>query len=195
MGLGSTGVTAVAVPTLDAAGQLSGLAANVACRHAFCSVVSRDGRALGSDVFTERMLAWPAAWLTLTSRLAPLALDVLAFVDAENEGLNASAPQPSAWKGVDRLAVAPSDPVRVVSVAKTAQFVGLRSKPCRLIEMVSDLIRVGMPPAMFGTLPSVTTTCAVSDLTSIFARATTGLRLNGPATGCTTIDKPYGAPS
>src|SRR2546430_10586817 len=195
MGLGSTGVTAVAVPTLDAAGQLSGFAANVASRHAFCSVVSREGSALGSDVVTDRTLAWPAPWPMLTSRLAPLALEYLPLVDAANEGLNASAPQPSAWKGVDRLAVAPSDPVRVVSVANTAQFVGLRSKPCRLIETVSDRSRVGMPPTMFGTLGSVTTTCAVSDLTSILARATTGLRLNGPATGCTTIDNPYGPPS
>src|SRR5437660_1756636 len=63
------------------------------------------------------------------------------------------------------------------------------------METVSDLSRVGMPPTMFGTLGSVTTTCAVSDLTSRRARATTGLRLNGPATGCTTIDRPYGAPS
>ena len=58
---GSTGVFALAPPTSEPAGQLDGLAANVASGHAFCSVVSREGSALGSWTSTDLMFAWPAA--------------------------------------------------------------------------------------------------------------------------------------
>src|SRR5207302_3176278 len=96
IGVGSTGVTAVAVPTVDSGEQPSGLAANVASRHAFCSVVRREGSAFGSEVTLERKLACPEGWPTLTSRLAPLSLVNFAPVEAENAGLNWSAPQFSA---------------------------------------------------------------------------------------------------
>jgi hypothetical protein len=84
------------------------------------------GSCSGSEVTTERMLAWCAGWVTFTCRLAPLALDVFALVEAVNEGVNASAPQLLIWKGLDRpLSVAPNVDVRVDSVASAPQLVGL----------------------------------------------------------------------
>src|ERR1700730_2505704 len=58
--LGSSGVFARAPPTKEPLGHLSGLAANCASVHAFCRVVRRDGRALGSCTSTDLMFAWPA---------------------------------------------------------------------------------------------------------------------------------------
>src|SRR2546426_5435259 len=91
---GRTGVVAVAVPTLAPAGQLKGFDAYVASGQACCSVVSREGSWTGSCVTTERMLAWRAGCVTLTCRLSPFARDGWALVEALNEGVNASAPQP-----------------------------------------------------------------------------------------------------
>ena len=84
------GVFALALPTSEPAGQLYGFAANVACGHAFCSVVSREGICVGSWTSTDWMFAWPAGWLIVVSRLAPLALDAFPLVVALKEGLNAS---------------------------------------------------------------------------------------------------------
>ena len=61
-GTGSTGVIAVACPTTEAAGQFAGFASNTAAGHAFCSVVSREGRRLGSSTLTAldvRLASWP----------------------------------------------------------------------------------------------------------------------------------------
>jgi hypothetical protein len=120
-------------------------------------------------------------------------------VTAENVGLKASAPQFSTWNGEEStaLAVAPPgvNPPTVDSTASWPQFVGLRSKPWRLIVMFSARIRIGMPPTIVGTLVSVAITWAVSDLTLILARAITFGSVNGPAIGETTIDRPNGAPS
>ena len=56
--MGSTGVTAVALPTFEPLGQLKGLAVKVASGQAFWSVVSLEGSCSGSCVKTERMFAW-----------------------------------------------------------------------------------------------------------------------------------------
>ena len=79
---GSVGVTTVAPPTNEPLGQFIGLAANCASVHAFCSVVRRDGSAFGNCTFTDLMFAWPATGVTVVVRLAPLAFDVFALVEA-----------------------------------------------------------------------------------------------------------------
>src|SRR5262245_23629694 len=108
---GSVGVTAVTVPTFDSGGHEDGLAANVASRHAFCSVVRREGSCLGSVTSTDLMLAPLEGILIVVSRLAPLVFEVCALLAAENDGLNPSEPQFSAWNGVDSAACVPDDPV------------------------------------------------------------------------------------
>src|ERR1700722_4469648 len=94
-GTGSTGVVAVAWPMTDAAGQLAGFASKTAAVHAFCSVVSREGSALGSSTLTRLMFAsyGPAGYPSLTVRLAPFAREVFPEVDAVSFGLNASTAQ------------------------------------------------------------------------------------------------------
>ncbi len=95
---------ALAPPTNEPLGQLNGFAANTASGHAFCSVVSREGSCLGSCTMTDLKFVWPAPMLSVVSRLAPLAFEVLASVFDLNEGLNARAPQSLTWNGLDRIA-------------------------------------------------------------------------------------------
>ncbi len=54
---GSSGVFALTIPTIDAAGQPAGFASNCAAVHAFCSVVSREGSCLGRSTLTCAMFA------------------------------------------------------------------------------------------------------------------------------------------
>ena len=54
---GSSGVLALTIPTIDAAGHSAGFASNVCAVHAFCSVVSREGSCLGSSTLTCAMFA------------------------------------------------------------------------------------------------------------------------------------------
>src|SRR5580704_3216881 len=98
-GTGSTGVVAVACPTIDAAGHAAGFASKTAAVHAFCSVVSRDGSALGSSTLTFAMFAsyGPAGYPSLTCRLAPPALLAFPDVDASSFGLNADTAQLVTW--------------------------------------------------------------------------------------------------
>src|SRR5262249_59107420 len=84
---GRRGVLARAPPTNEPLGHLNGSAANTASGQAFCSVVRREGSCLGSCTSTDLMFAWPAAWLIVVSRLAPLAFEVLALVVALNDAL------------------------------------------------------------------------------------------------------------
>ena len=56
-GTGMIGVVALALPTLDPGGQAAGFASNVAARHAFWSVVSRDGSCFGRSILTLAMFA------------------------------------------------------------------------------------------------------------------------------------------
>src|SRR5262249_29416428 len=105
---GSVGVTALTVPTTAVSAQPSGLAANVASRHAFSSVVSRDGSCLGSVTFTDFTFAPSFGIFSVVTRLAPLTFEVFDVLDAENDGLNASELQPSTANGVESVAVPPS---------------------------------------------------------------------------------------
>src|SRR5271154_4933139 len=123
---GSVGVTAVAVPTFEPSGHANGLASNNAARHAFCSVVRREGSCLGSVTNTEAMFAWPAPCVIVVTRLAPLAFDGLPLVDAVKVGVKGSGLQASAWNGLEMLAVAPSVDVSVDSVLSIPQLVGFR---------------------------------------------------------------------
>ena len=140
------------------------------------------------------MFAWPAASLIVVTRLAPFCFVGLPLVVTANDGLKASALQPVAWNGSDASCVAPDVDVSVVAIDAAAQLVGLSMNPCRLMDTVSALSLTGMPATMVLT-GAVTVTAAVLWLTVIFARVTTGPRLNGPATAGTTMDIPYGAPS
>src|ERR1700722_2252569 len=98
-GTGSTGVVAVACPMIDAAGQLAGFASKTCAVQAFCSVVSREGRALGSSTLTLAMFAsyGPAGDPSLTGRLAPFAREVFPLVLAVSFGLNARTAQLVTW--------------------------------------------------------------------------------------------------
>src|SRR5580704_8909945 len=128
---GSTGVVAVALPTREPDGQAAGLASKVAATHASLNVAWREGNCLGSEVTIFLMLPWPAPWLILTSRLAPLVREVFAPVKAVRLGLNGSAPHSPTENGVETFWVAvalePSRvrPVSVDSVASWLQLVGL----------------------------------------------------------------------
>jgi len=70
-----------------------------------------------------------------------LALEGLPLVDAVNDGLNASAPQPSAWKPLDTVARAPVVELSVDSADSNPQFVGFSSKPWRLTVTARDFMR------------------------------------------------------
>ena len=133
---GSTGVTAVAVPTSDSFAQLKRVVLRtVFARHAFCSVVRREGSCLGSVTNTDLMFAWPAGCVIVVTRLAPLAFDGLPLVEAVNVGLNASPAQPSAWNGLDIeacLCLPPKVERRMFPWTSFEQLVGLRRKPCLL---------------------------------------------------------------
>ena len=124
---GSVGVLARTPPTNEPLGQWNGSASKVAARHAFCSVVSREGSLMGSCTLTDRMFAWPAGWLIVVSRLAPLALEVLALLAAVNAGLKASLPHSVTENGVvsDCVPVIPPvtsvKPLNVDSVASAPQ--------------------------------------------------------------------------
>jgi len=133
------------------------LAANVASGHAFCSVLRREGSVLGSVTSTDLMFAPPAGWLIVDSRLAPFCLEVFELVVALNVGANDRPEQPSTGNGDLAAATAPSEPVNVDSVnSGVVQFVGLRSKPWRSIEIVSVRSLIGTPPlaTIIGTLLS-----------------------------------------
>src|SRR4029077_20343683 len=96
-GTGRIGVSALALPTLDATGHTAGLALKTRAVHAFCSVVSRDGSCLGRSTLTERMFACDPngafGYVSETCRLAPLALDVFAPVKTWKPGLKPSTAQ------------------------------------------------------------------------------------------------------
>ena len=111
----------VALPTLDPAGQSNGFAAYVAARHAFCSVVRREGSCGGSCTSTEWMFASCAACVRSTLIPAPIAFEVLALDATANDGLNASAPQLVTANALDSACVAPNVDVSVVCVANAPQ--------------------------------------------------------------------------
>src|SRR5580658_10098893 len=84
------GVVAVAVPKLESAGHDAGFAANAVSVHAFWIVgMRRAGSSLGSVTATLWVFACPSPLVYFTSRLAPLALLLFAWVETVNEGLNA----------------------------------------------------------------------------------------------------------
>jgi len=71
--------------------------------------------------------------VTFTSRLAPLALEVLPEVETANDGLNASFAQFATWKGTDTGTLAPAVPEILPVMLCLLQFVGLNVKPGRLM--------------------------------------------------------------
>ena len=152
-------------------------------------MVSREGSCFGQLDEHRLDVRLPPGWLIVVSRLAPLAFEVLALVDALNVGLNASALQLPTWNGLDRLCVAPNVEVSVDSVASAPQLVGLSRKRGLLVATVKPFSRTGTPLTIVCTAPE-TITRAVCGSTLIVARVTTLPRLNGPATAGTTIDRP-----
>src|ERR1700677_3621863 len=97
------------------------------------------------------MFAWWAPWVTLTSKLAPLALELFAPVDALREGLNGSPLQPLTVRGVERLWLAPNVEPSTVSLASAPQLVGLKRKFARLIATLMSFRRSGTPPTTVGS--------------------------------------------
>ncbi len=135
-------------------------------------MLSRDGSCLGrvtnTDLiadcnpagiahFDEQTAARFCAWFRVRG-------------DFESFGLKTSELQPVAWKGVDRLWVAPNEDVSVVFVESAPQLVGFTRKPCLVIATLSAFRRSGMPLKMVGTLPA-TVTRPVYWSTSIAVRA------------------------
>src|SRR5664279_3402361 len=195
-GLARIGVLAVAVPTSDSFGQDAGFASKTAARHAFCSVVRRDGSCLGSETLTERMLASPPPGcgppleVTFTSRLAPDALLACPAVDTEKDGLNGRVAQPAAWKRLESGACAPPIEVTVALMAFGSQLVGLNVKPGRSRVTSTRLILRGMPLRIVGKGSETSVTCAsVGSMKSAW-RITTVPRSNGPATAGTMTATP-----
>ena len=74
--------------------------------HAFCSVVRREGSAIGNCRSTLWMFASPGFCATLTTRLAPFALLVVPCVEAVKRGLNGRLAQFAASNGLDTPALA-----------------------------------------------------------------------------------------
>src|SRR4029077_14891087 len=134
-GFARTGVMAVAVPTRDASGHPAGLVLNCASVHAFCNVVKRAGSCLGSVTRTFAMFAspppvcGPPLEVTFTVRLAPLALLVLAAVEAANPGLNGKLAQFAAWNAFDTPVVALWVLVTDPLTDNGEQLVGLKMNP------------------------------------------------------------------
>src|SRR4029077_872648 len=192
---------AVAVPTRDASGQPAGFVLNCASVHAFCNVVNRAGSCLGSVTRTFAMFAspppvcGPPLEVTFTVKLAPLALLVLPAVDAANPGLNGRLAQFDPWNGLDTPVLVFWVLVIVPLTDSGEQLVGLKMNPERSMTTLIVLTCRGMPCRMCGSSLLTTVTCAVCGSTLIAALTTIGLppsgpRLNGPASACSTMERP-----
>src|ERR1700722_13221019 len=103
--------------------------------------------------------------------MAPLAFEVLAFVEAVNLGTKASAAHPVAWNGVDRDWVVPKVEVSVVLVVSAPQLVGLIAKLERFAFTLRVRKRSGTPPTIVGNWLEMTTR-AVNGSTLMAARVT-----------------------
>src|SRR5437588_7751583 len=190
-----TGVTAVPVPTTEAAGHDAGFAANVASGHAFCSVVSLEGSCLGRLTLTLAMFAWPGAEVTLTCSAAPFALLVLASVSTVNLGVNGSVTQLATWKRDDTGTIAPSVEAIVPVMDVGRHEVGLNVKPGRSIVRSTRRRRTGMPSTNVGKASDCAVTCASRGSMCSELRTSTVPRSKGPATAGTTTARPYGPPA
>lgn len=185
---------ALAVPTIDTAGQDAGFASNTAATHAPFSVLSLAGSCLGRLTLTLAMFAWPAPEATLTCRPAPLALLVFAGAVADSLGANGSPAQPPTWKGEETFSTAPSLEEIVPVTASGAQSVGLNMKPVLFTVRLIAFSRSGTPARIFGKASEVTVRWPSCESTAIEARTTTVPRSYGPASACTTTERPNGAP-
>src|SRR5438270_11493570 len=88
------------MPMLEPSPHAAGLASKTWSGHACWIVVSRDGSAFGSVTMVFPMFACPSPGeVTLTTRLAPPALLVLASVNASNVGLNGKLGPLVTWRG------------------------------------------------------------------------------------------------
>ena len=86
------------------------------------------------------MFASPAGCVTVTWMLAPPAFEVLAPVPTCSCGLNASAPQSVAWKGLERGSCAPKVESSSDSVDSGAQLVGFEAK-CGPIDVHAEVLQ------------------------------------------------------
>src|SRR5438105_3453959 len=197
----------IAVPMTEPSSQDSGLASKTLARQAFWIVVSREGSAIGRATFVFAMPATPRPCeVTLTIRLAPFSLLVLASVSASKIGWNGSFEQFASWKGEDTLWLPPSSPVSVPSIFSGLQLVGLNWKfgrsttTCRCLTCAgAPVSSVGWPPA-FGFVFTIVGTAlpisawAVYGLTLSVERVTTLPKWKGPASAGMTTLRPRGAP-
>src|SRR5438270_2575896 len=173
MAPGSTGVTARTEPTSESGGQLRGLAANVAGRHAFCSVVSREGSCNGSCETTEWMLAWWPGWTRSTLSATPLTREAdRRLVSEANVGEKGRLLQPVTWNWLDAGPENGSVEVRADSVASMLQLVGFSRKWERLTLTLSVRSRSGTPLTTVGRL-LVAITRALAGSTPTDSRVTT----------------------
>ena len=148
----------------------------------------------GSEASTSRMLAWWAACVTLTSRLAPFTRETRAPVAAVSLGVNASLLHSPTWKGLETLcsvsALDPgTKPLSCDSVASAPQLVGLNRKLGRLTVTSMLRRRSGTPCTIVGSA-AVTTARPLYRPTPIAARVITLPKSKGPALAGTTIERP-----
>ena len=199
--VGSVGVLARAPPTFEPSGQLNGFAANICGRHAFWSVVSRDGSCLGSVTSTDLMSASPErlvdrrfeARAVLARRFAARGRRERRFERERVASLRpgtASTGSPSPTHRPDVKPLTTDSVCEYRAVGRVALEALAVDHDVQRTYADRDRRRRSAERSGRSRPPG-----AVSDLTSIFARATTVGSENGPAIGGTTIDRPNGAPA
>ena len=145
---------------------------------------------------TALIPASPGCWVTNASIPGwPPTLASLAPVSfSASFGANGSLSQPVNWIGVVRLAVWPPAENTLVAIAFASHEDGERMKPGRSTTTWTRRTRNGTPSRIVGSGSLTTVACASSGSMLSAWRTTTVPRSNGPATACTAIARPYGAP-
>src|SRR5580700_6050168 len=113
------------------------------------------------------MFAWPVLEPTFTSRDAPFAFEVFAWVLTVKDGLNGRFAQPATANGLDTPTLAPWALVTVPVIACWAQFVGLNMNPGRSIVTLTVWMRRGTPSTICGSGSLVTDSALVFGFTRI----------------------------
>src|SRR5580692_7123808 len=190
-----TGVCTIAWPITEAASQEAGFVLNACSVQAFCSVLSREERALGIWIASFAMFACPIpAEVTLIFKFVPLALLPCPTAEAVSFGANGRLWQFVTWNGEDTGILVPWPPVRVPVILIGLQFVGLNVNCGRSTSTSICLSWAGTPFTNVGNGSLSIVTAAVAGFTLILERTSTSPRLKGPATAGVITSSPNGAP-
>ena len=171
----------------EPSGQAAGLASKIAARHAFWIVVSRDGQRDRQHQLGFGDVRLAGREVTLTVKLAPLALLALPLVLAVSFGWNGSAAQLATWKlRRSRIASRPGRPSGCPSICHRAAVGGVELEflVAGAFDGHVDVLQLqrNAPAAAVGSGSLLIVSAAVLRSTLIVERTTTVPRLNGGAT-------------